>query len=375
MNRAVYLTLSLVLLTMSADVWTKARADTSGQPSGVTHWQVSMVGTSGGLLQWFPVYVARGMKFFEHEGVTLDWIDVSSGTAQAASVMGGSAEFAPMGMEHVVLSQKEGGDLMVVAALFDVYPHSLVLTKAGLARSGIVPGMTVDQKVAHLKGLTIGIAGPGGSTDVMLRNLLTQRHMDPDRDLRIQPLGGPGAMLAALSKGVVDGLLQSAPVDTIAQARGYGVVVLDPFVDDIPELRNVPFAGLLAQRGFIKAHPEIVAAVVRAIADAMRFADEHPQEAIAAVRPYVIVDGAPESVVTAMIERYRKGEATTPVVSPAQFAGTLRWVNLSEKPPIKVSMLDAVYNQAAQAAQDSVLKGMQPLSGFEPTVAVASHAP
>lgn len=319
-------------------------------------WKVAMVGTTGGLLQWFPVYVARGEKFFEQEGIDLDWIDVNSGTAQAAAVMGGDAQLAPMGMEHMILSQKEGGDLMVVSALFNVYPHSLILSPAALKRSGIVPSMSVDEKIKRLKGLTIGVAGPGGSTDVMLRNLLTQRGMNPDRDIRIQPLGMPDSMLAAFSKGVTDGILQSAPVDAIAQARGYGTIVLDPFKEDIPELRNVPFSGLLATRSTIQQQPQMIAAAVRAIARAMQFEQDHPRQADAAVRQYVIAKGATPAVIDAMIERYRQGAATTPVVSAAQFAGTLRWVNLSEKTPVKVKMQDVVYNKAAQDAANVILK-------------------
>ena len=327
-----------------------APADVALPPA---RWKVTMAGASGGLLQWFPVYVARAQKFFEAEGIALDWVDLNSGTAQIAAVMGDSAQMAPLGMEHMVLAADEGGDLIAFAALFDVYPHSLVLSKDGLRKSGIVTSMSVDEKISRLKGLTIGISGAGGSTDVMLRNMLRLRGMDPDRDVQILPVGGPPTMLAALSRGQTDGVLQSSPVDMVAEARGYGTVIIDPFVDVIPELRDVPFSGLLARRAYIQKNPEVIAAAARAIAKAIKFAKEHPDPTHESVKPYII--GAPPEVLDKMIERYRLGQAKSPVVTQAQFAGTLRWVNLSEKKPLQVRMEDVVYNKAAEDAAHDIL--------------------
>jgi NitT/TauT family transport system substrate-binding protein len=313
-----------------------------------------MAGTSGGLLQWFPVYVARGMKFFEEEGIDLDWVDLNSGSAMVAAVIGGSCEMAPMGMEHMVLSQKEGGDLMVFAALFDIYPHGLVLTPSAMAKNGITISQSVDEKIHRLRGLTIGIAGPGGSTDVMLRNMLRLRKMDPDSDIRIQPLGQPPAMLAALSKGLVDGVLQSAPVDMVAEAKGYGTIIVDPFKDDIPELHDVPFSGMLARRAYIEQNPDVILAATRAVTKAIRFAEEHPRETLDAVRPFVAGDDP--ALIDRMIERYRGGQAKTPVVTRSQFEGTLRWVDLSESKPLSVRMEQVVYNKAALQAEKEILQ-------------------
>jgi ABC-type nitrate/sulfonate/bicarbonate transport system substrate-binding protein len=57
---------------------------------------------------FFPVYIARGAGFFAEEGLEADWVNVNSGTRQAASVMGGSAGMAPLALLHCIKSQAEG---------------------------------------------------------------------------------------------------------------------------------------------------------------------------------------------------------------------------------------------------------------------------
>ncbi len=45
-----------------------------------------MTVTAGGEgMHYFPFYVARGGGFFAREGIDVDWVNVNSGTRQAAS--------------------------------------------------------------------------------------------------------------------------------------------------------------------------------------------------------------------------------------------------------------------------------------------------
>jgi NitT/TauT family transport system substrate-binding protein len=329
-----------------------------GASAGTAHAQtrripITIAGAPGGLLHWFPVYVARGRRFFEEEGIELDWANLDSGTAQMAAIMGGSCQVGPMSIEHVILASSQGADLVCCAGLFDVYPYAIVLTNAAVARAGITPEMPLDERIRKLRGLTIGTSGPGGSSDIFIRNILRVRGLDPDTTIRIQPVGNPGAMLAALSRGVVDGISMSAPVDTIAEARGFGRNVIDPFVEPLPELRDVPYSGLLARRSYIQRNPEVIAAAVRAVTKAIRFAHEEPEATVAAVRPYML--NADPHVLDTMIEKYRRGCARTPLVNRARFDNAVRWVNIGRPTPLMTTMEQAVYMTAAEAAVASIM--------------------
>ena len=54
-------------------------------------------------------YIAIGGGFYKQEGLEPESVDVSSGTRQAAAVMGGSAEITQVGFAHTMHAVGRGG--------------------------------------------------------------------------------------------------------------------------------------------------------------------------------------------------------------------------------------------------------------------------
>jgi NitT/TauT family transport system substrate-binding protein len=297
------------------------------------------------LLHWYPFYVALGANYFADEGIDVEIVGLNSGTAMAAAIAGGGADVAPLAMTHAVTSGAQGGGLVATSALF---------TKDAIAKSGITPGMPLDEKIKRLAGLTLGITAPGGASDIQIRKMLLARGLDPDKAVKLQPLGNQAAMLAAVQKKAVDGFVMSSPVDEIAQQRGTGVIAIDPFAEPIPELAEVPYSVWGTSRATLQKRPAVIAASLRAITRAIKLAAENPEETLRVMRPQ-IKDVPPEAI-DAVIEKYRHGAARTPVISPAQVEATVRWMNLGESKPISVRFEDAVDNTAAEAAAAAILK-------------------
>src|SRR5665213_2827976 len=157
-------------------------------------------------LQYISLWTAIGGNFFKNEGLQAEVVDLNSGPRQVAAVLGGSAELSTIGMIQVIKAQAQGGvGLIAVSAFLNTLDLLVVLSNDALARTGILPTMPIDDKVRRLKDLRIGITGPGGTTDVFIRTLLKIRGVDPDKALRLQPVGGGGNMLAAFEKGAIDG--------------------------------------------------------------------------------------------------------------------------------------------------------------------------
>jgi ABC-type nitrate/sulfonate/bicarbonate transport system substrate-binding protein len=306
------------------------------------------------LLHWYPFYVALGANYFADEGLDVEIVGLNSGTAMAAAIAGGGADVAPLAMTHAVTSGVQGGGLVATSALFNVYPNSVVLTKEAIAKSGITSGMSLDEKIKRLTGLTLGITAPGGASDIQIRKMLLTRGLDPDRVVKLQPLGNQAAMLAAVQKKAVDGFVMSAPVDEIAQQRGTGVIAINPFAEPIPELAEVPYSVWGTSRATLQKRPAVMAASLRAITKAIKLAAENPEETLRVMRPQ-LKDVPPEAL-DAVIEKYRHGSARTPVISPAQVEATVRWMNLGESKPISVRFEDVVDNSGAEAAAAAILK-------------------
>jgi NitT/TauT family transport system substrate-binding protein len=306
------------------------------------------------LLHWYPFYVALGANYFADEGIDVEIVGLNSGTAMAAAIAGGGADVVPLAMTHAVTSGAQGGGLVATSALFNVYPNSVVLTKDAIAKSGITSGMPLDEKIKRLAGLTLGITAPGGASDIQIRKMLLARGLDPDKAVKLQPLGNQAAMLAAVQKKAVDGFVMSSPVDEIAQQRGTGVIAIDPFSEPIPELAEVPYSVWGTSRATLQKRPAVIAASLRAITKAIKLAAENPEETLRVMRAQ-IKDVPPEAI-DAVIEKYRHGAARTPVISPAQVEATVRWMNLGESKPISVRFEDVVDNGGAEAAAAAILK-------------------
>jgi NitT/TauT family transport system substrate-binding protein len=153
--------------------------------------------TSGGDgMHYFPFYVARGGGFFAKEGIDAEWVNVNSGTRQAASIMGGSADMTPMAFFHVIKARGEGADIVAIGDVFDVYGMTIVLSNEAIERKGIKLDMPIDEKVKRLEGLKIGISSPGSSTDALIRSVLVARNYDPDKTVSLVPFGAGTSILA-----------------------------------------------------------------------------------------------------------------------------------------------------------------------------------
>ena len=109
---------------------------------------------------------------YAQEGYDLDSVNVSSGPRQVASIMSGSVDVAPLGLQLVVTAAQRGGNIIAVCAGYNILPMSILLSNDAISKAGITEGMSTDEKVSRMKGLRIGITTPGSGTDDMVRAIL-----------------------------------------------------------------------------------------------------------------------------------------------------------------------------------------------------------
>jgi len=298
-------------------------------------------------------YVAIGAGYYRDEGLEPEIVNVSSGTRQAAAVMGGSGDFTQLGMPHTLRAVARGGDLVGIATGFDKYPIALVISKTSAQRLGIIDAMPPDEKIRRLHGLTIGITSPGSSTDEFMRTIMMVRGMDPDKDVKLQPIGIGAPMVAAMQQGSTDGFAFMSPFTDIAVSRGFGTLIADPMQDNLPEYHDVPYQVITTSRKTVEARRPILLASVRAMTRAMRLCHEHPDQAKRFVREYF--KEVDETDFNIAFDNYVKAVPTTPVVSEAQVSNTVKMLNLSEKTPIAPTFDQVMDMTMAREAAKAVL--------------------
>jgi NitT/TauT family transport system substrate-binding protein len=298
-------------------------------------------------------YIAEGGGFFKEEGLTTETIDVPSGPAQVAAIMGGSVDVGPLGLQLVVQATGQGGDMVAISAGYNAYPITLVLSNEAIKRSGIADGMTIDEKVKRLHGLRLGITTPGSGTDDMARIIFKTRGMDPDAEITIQPLGTTDTMLAALQQGATDGFFYTSPIPELAVTRGLGKIVIEPLTGEVPEVKGVPYIILATSHATLEKKRPLMLAAVRAYTKAMLFVHEKPDEARRLTRPFF--KAMDEAVFNAAFDKYAKGLPTDPVITRDQLAKTISFMNLVKKSPVSANYDDVVYPELGREAAKQIL--------------------
>ena len=205
-----------------------ALALAAARPAAAEELQTFTIAFAGKGMSFLIQYIAMGAGFYKQEGLEPESVDVSSGTRQAAAVMGGSAEITQVGFAHTMHAVGRGGQLVGIATAFDAYPIALVLSNDAIKRLGITDTMSLDEKIKHVKGVRIGITSPGSSTDEFMRTIMLVRGMDPSRDVQLQPIGIGAPMVAAMQAGSTDGFAFMSPFTNMAVSRGIGQIIADP---------------------------------------------------------------------------------------------------------------------------------------------------
>ena len=325
------------------------------RPAAAEAPQKVTIALAGKGLAFILQYIAIGGGFYKEEGLDPESVDVSSGTRQAAAVMGGSAEITQVGFAHTMHAVGRGGDLVGISTAFDVYPIALVLSNAAIKRLGITDSMSLDEKIKRLHGVKIGITSPGSSTDEFMRTIMLVRGLDPSRDVQLQPIGIGAPMVAATAAGATDGFAFMSPFTDMAVSQGIGQNIADPMTGALPEYRDVPYQVITTSRATLAAKRPLLLHVVRAMTRAMIFAHEKPEETRRIVRTYF--QDTPEAEFNTAFNTYIKAVPKTPIISQAQVDNTIKMVNLSEKTPITATYDQLVYpDLAREEAKDLLVK-------------------
>ncbi|MBI1893456.1 MAG: ABC transporter substrate-binding protein [Candidatus Rokubacteria bacterium] len=135
-------------------------------------------------------------------------------------------------------------------------------------------------KPADLKGKSIGVTRVGATTWVFARLLAKHQGWNPDRDVKIVPLGGVDAQLAALSRGEIAGFVWGDGGAAFeAEGKGKVLVRLDTVTP-----KWISQIAMASEEG-IKKNPDAIRRSLRGVFRAIKFMKENPAEAARILSP------------------------------------------------------------------------------------------
>ncbi|MGH3165126.1 MAG: ABC transporter substrate-binding protein [Trebonia sp.] len=278
-NKLAYSALALV----SAAALSGCAADMGAQAATGAPEQPHIVVDSVPAAEEGGLYVAQASGFFQQQGLNVTINPITGGEAGIPDLQSGKAQLVGGNYVSFVLAQMAGKFEGKPASFSVVAPGSQILP--GTEALYVMPHSQF-KTVAELAAdhATIGLNTPHDVGQVLLGSLLAQYGYSIGDIQQVIPPSGFTGLMTMLKDGTVDAAWLPQPFATIAQQK-YGATELADF--DQGALQEFPFTGYIGTSGWVKSHPNTVAAFNRALEEGQQLADSDTTALEKAFEKYV----------------------------------------------------------------------------------------
>ena len=240
--------LSTVVLVLSAAGG--ARAQASAEKVVVSYPSKSITN--------FPILeTAKQRGFFQKEGLNVSVVYMRGGI-DIKALLTGDADFGT-------------GSTTAVTAFVAGAPLRALMSLNAYVDQGLY-AQPKYRSLTQLKGQSIGSLNPGGLVDTLLRRILIQGGVQPEKDVVILNMGGTPERYAALKSGSIAASMLSAPHSLRAEKEGFTKLAATR------DYVNVSGTGLIVHADQIKKRPAMMKRFMRASLRAMNFIRENRAE-------------------------------------------------------------------------------------------------
>lgn len=219
-------------------------------------------------IQFAPFYVAQSKGYYKaaglnvifHHGIVPDLI---------GSMIAGKNDFVFAGGDEELEARNKGANVIDVATVFQKYPVSL-----------IVPANSSIKTLADLKGHTIGVPGPYGSTYTGLLALLYKANLSLS-DVKVQSIGF--TQVAALAGNKVDAVMGYSNNEPLQlQKSGFAVRTFN-----VSDYQPLVSNGIITTQQTYQSEPHVVSKFVQATLKGVKDVIADPQGAVTISKSYV----------------------------------------------------------------------------------------
>jgi NitT/TauT family transport system substrate-binding protein len=203
----------------------------------------------------FPILeTGQRRGFYQKENLSVSIVYMRGGI-DIKAILTGDADFGT-GSTTAVTAFVAGAPLRVVMSMNSFVDQALY-------------AQPKYRNLAQLKGQSIGSLNPGGLVDTLLRKIIVQNGLSPERDFIILNMGGTPERYAALKSGTLAASMLSAPHSLRAEKDGFTrIAVTRDYVD-------VPGTAFVVHADKIKKQPQMVKRFLRGSLRAMNFIREN----------------------------------------------------------------------------------------------------
>lgn len=198
-----------------------------------------------------PVWVMDERKLLQKQGVQPEIIAINASPTVLQALLAGEIEAASISVTTVASSRLAGADSVMMMGVVPTFVD-------------YIASVTSITAVEQLKGKTAGVNRLGSTSDLGLRLALRKLGIDPDKDVKIIPVGGTAERFASLSKGLTQFTIIPEPFLTQAEKLGFRKLYR------IADLK-IPFwwNGIMTREAIVKAKRPLLEKLTRAMVEAI----------------------------------------------------------------------------------------------------------
>jgi ABC-type nitrate/sulfonate/bicarbonate transport system substrate-binding protein len=198
-----------------------------------------------------PVWVIDERKLLQKQGVQPEIIAINASPTVLQALLANEIEAASISVTTLASSRLAGADSVMILGVVPTFVDYIAS----------LPTITSAEQ---LKGKTAGVNRLGSTSDLGLRLALRKLGIDPEKDVKIIPVGGTAERFASLSKGITQFTIIPEPFLTQAEKLGFRKLYR------IADLK-IPFwwNGIMTREAIVKAKRPLLEKLVRAMVEAI----------------------------------------------------------------------------------------------------------
>ncbi|MBM4298089.1 MAG: hypothetical protein FJ143_10150 [Deltaproteobacteria bacterium] len=198
-----------------------------------------------------PIWVMEDRKLLQKQGVTPEVIAINASPTVLQALLANEIDAASISVTTLTSSRLNGADTVMIVGVVPTFVDHIISLSSITA-------------VEQLKGKIGGVNRLGSTSDLGLRLALRKLGVDPEKDVKIIPVGGNPERFAALSKGLTQFTIMPEPFLTQAERLGFRNLY------DVANLK-IPFwwNGILSREAIVKAKRPLLLTLTRAMIEAI----------------------------------------------------------------------------------------------------------
>jgi ABC-type nitrate/sulfonate/bicarbonate transport system substrate-binding protein len=209
------------------------------------------LGSSAGLMP--EVLMANDPAMCAPYGVKPKMQIIQQATAPAALAAGQIQGLRSGTGSFLIASSKQSGGTTIVGG-FGPLPLSLFVTKN-------------IKSIGDLRGKTVGAPAKGSTSDVAIRELLSENGLTVGKDVKITYAGSSSALFGEAASGAIQGFRYSPPVPPVAGSTGVYQLVSTA---GIPAIDNLNKTVIGVTTSFLKSNPDAVKGLLACVSAAAK---------------------------------------------------------------------------------------------------------